>query len=691
MSGISTVNTVDGKQLKASIISFISLFIAFASTLVNAYIVLYPHHPLEFPRIQLAISLLAVSAIALGVAFHYKARPLELLTPSYAPLSAGRVRWIPLVLAISLLFGVGEMSVRASRDPLIVMNAHLQFLALCIAIVLVIFSLGGVRLALPRIKRAEINWFSLICLGAVVVVAYVVRVWELDIAILRNIDESLFYDTALWFHDDINTGLMGGMPFDPVITRVYSYWNYLTLEILGYNFFSARYTNALIGVISVIAAYEAVRIFFNRKTALIAALLLATFPAHVHYSRLTNPLIAELIAGTVTILFIGRALKWNKRIDWVLAGVALALTHYFYEAARLTTVPFIIMFLLWMSLVLPKRLRGYGKGVVLCFITTMLILIPPYYLMITEGNLFAGRLENVENQRNELAALLEGGIEDEEESHQALWYIGSPFLVYTTVRDLVIGFYDGRYGMVLPLFAPFFLLGFCLLIFLWRYPSIYFLGWLLGVSIGNILILTAHIHVRYSYTHVAAVVFMAVGINYVWQLFQDHFRPQSEALRSVPYALAIIIAVGQTAYFFFDHVNEVNTSYWSNVAGADPWDATLRLTELPPNTQAYFFFDDLDTPRMELTVRLYNGYAYPMLLVSAETVDLTSLPTDRSYAFFVMYDDEEAPALLQATFGERLQGVLYNRVKPQIPSEEVFGLYFVAQEGVEFDLYSLAR
>lgn len=691
MSDISTVNAVTEKPTQERIISLISLFVAFLSTLANAYIVLYPHHPLEFPRISLTLFLLVVSLISLGVAFHYKARPLEILMPSYAPLSVGRVRWLPLALAIILLVGVGEMSVRVQRDPLISMNAHLQFLVLCIAIVLLIFSLGGVRLALPPIKRPEIDWFPLICLGMIVVVAYVVRVWQLDIAILRNIDESIFYDTAMWFYDDITTPLMGGMPFDPVITRVYSYWNYLTLEALGYNFFSVRYTNVIIGVISVIVAYEAVRIFFNSKTALIAALILATFPAHVHYSRLTNPLTAELVAGTITILFIGRALKWNKRIDWVLAGVALAFTHYFYEAARLTTIPFVVMFLIWVALVLPKRLRGYGKGIVLCFVTTVLILIPPYYLMITDQNLFAGRFDNVEYERNELAALLENGIENEDEAYRALWYAGAPFLVYTTSRDPLIGFYDGRYGMVLPQFTPFFLLGFCLLVLLWRYPSIYFVGWLLGVSIGNVVILTAHIHVRYSYTHVAAVVFMAVGINYVWQLFQDHFRPQSEALRSVPYALAIIIAVGQGAYFFFDHVQEVNTSYWTRVPGADPWDAALRITELPPNTQAYIFFNELDTIRMELTVRLYNGYTYPIPLVSAETIDLASLPTDRSYAFFVMYDDEESPALLEATFGERLQGVLYNRVKPQIPSEEVFGLYFVAQEGVEFDLYSLAR
>jgi 4-amino-4-deoxy-L-arabinose transferase-like glycosyltransferase len=670
-------------------VSIIAVIIAVIAMCLAAML-LYPQDPERLERVPPALIFIAVGGVALGIAVKYKAKPLDFLMPSYVPLSDGRIRWWIVLIGLAALVITGEASARVTRLEFFRnMPTHAQFALLCIGTALIILGMSGSKIS---ISRPQIQWRYLVPLIGIVGVAIFVRVWALDTAILRNIDETILSEASVLFTVQPNRPLMGSVTNDPIISRIYPYLNSWTIDIWGRNLLGARIFNAFLGSLNVLVVYEMSRIFFNRKVAFIAALVLATFPPHVHFSRISIAIIADLSVGALTVLFIGRALKWNKRMDWVLAGVALASTHYFTEVARLVTTPLLIVWLVWMVLMLPQRLRGYKHGFVLTVITCILVIIPPYYNMAATGMQFAGRFDSSADVRSAWSDLLENGIETEDEMRHLTLYLGAPFLVITTIRDTRYGFYDGVYGIMQPEIVPFYLLGFCFLLLYSRRPGFVFVIWLLAVSVGNILIVSTASHVRYMFFYVSLGVMIALGATYTWQIVEDHVKwiHRSPFLRRVPIIVGAFIAFGQGVYFFNYHIPEVNRSDWAFVGGGDIWDASLRAVALPDNTQTYVISRyPIDDGRMIRLMLLYEPYTYDLEYSLPESFSPASLPTDRNYGFFVMPDDTETHRRLEAAFGERLQGPLYNPTKPDIPETEVFGLYFVPKEGVEFDIATL--
>jgi 4-amino-4-deoxy-L-arabinose transferase-like glycosyltransferase len=74
-----------------------------------------------------------------------------------------------------------------------------------------------------------------------------------------------------------------------------------------------------------------------------------TFPPHIQFSRIALLHIADPLFGVLALWFLIRAIRSNRRLDWVLMGVSLGMTQYFFEAGRLFTGALILA---WAALVL---------------------------------------------------------------------------------------------------------------------------------------------------------------------------------------------------------------------------------------------------------------------------------------------------------------------------------------------------
>lgn len=88
----------------------------------------------------------------------------------------------------------------------------------------------------------------------------------------------------------------------------------------------------------------------SRRTALFAGLLLAISKWHVEIGRVGlrfpyTPLAVALVLG-----FLFRALRFGRRRDWVLAGVAFGFGLYGYTATRILPLLFGVVFLFWWGL-----------------------------------------------------------------------------------------------------------------------------------------------------------------------------------------------------------------------------------------------------------------------------------------------------------------------------------------------------
>lgn len=98
--------------------------------------------------------------------------------------------------------------------------------------------------------------------------------------------------------------------------------------------FPIRLVTALAGTLAVAFTYLFARETFDKTTALTAGTLLATFPYHLHFSRLgIDNFDALLSAALLWLLF--RGLRKGTAIYFLLAGILAALCFYTYAGSRL--------------------------------------------------------------------------------------------------------------------------------------------------------------------------------------------------------------------------------------------------------------------------------------------------------------------------------------------------------------------
>jgi 4-amino-4-deoxy-L-arabinose transferase-like glycosyltransferase len=121
--------------------------------------------------------------------------------------------------------------------------------------------------------------------------------------------------------------------------------------VLGRSTEAIRLVSALAGALTIPALYWMARRMFGRPAALAAAAWLAAFHVHVFFSRLAYN---NIFDGLLLVLAAGglwRGWQDGKRSAYVLAGLGLGFSQYFYTTSRLTP----IVLALWVVLLAQNR------------------------------------------------------------------------------------------------------------------------------------------------------------------------------------------------------------------------------------------------------------------------------------------------------------------------------------------------
>lgn len=155
---------------------------------------------------------------------------------------------------------------------------------------------------------------------------------------------------------------------------VFIYSAMLPVGLFGLSEFSVRLTSALFGILTVFGIGLLGRIIFGTAGGLLAALLLAVVPWHVHFSRIAFELIA--FPALFVLGFAALAAGVRGRPRWLLAaGPLFALCLYAYGPAKL----FVPVFLLGALVVYARRLwavKGMAAlGVGLMILTALPVAI----------------------------------------------------------------------------------------------------------------------------------------------------------------------------------------------------------------------------------------------------------------------------------------------------------------------------
>ncbi len=614
-------------------------------------------------------TVVGVALMGAAIALHPRAHARPQTT---APAMTGRARPALIVVGLVLLALGTEVSAGLTGMAWVEqVGPTAQFALLGGGVISFALGLIGVRGArLPRIR-----WPDVLIVGAIGIGALILRGGGLDYYIRQPVDE-VHFSTGVetFFFDNRRVDLLTSQSAYLPASMLYSYWNAGMVALFGWNWTGLRMTSALLGAVTVLAVYGAVYAMFDRRTAIAAALIAATFPPHLHFSRLAMGQLGDALFGMMLILFIARGLRWNRRSDWVWAGVSLGLTQYFYEGGRYAFPPLTLGFFIWLGIgaLLPVALRAnrphdgfrpYLRGWGLLLIAALVTAAPLYLAMAATGAPFGSRM----NSSSISLQYLLDGFTGQLDAHQMMWFrlrLTDPFLIYTFNPDVSGMWYSRFSAMVLQPIIPLFLLGVGQTVWRGRSAAFLLVPLLLIVAAGNILMTDTLWYTRYIMTMPAAAALIGIGIGATWPLLwpetgAPRWRWLRRAASAGPIALALGVAVAQAHYYFTDFMREYHTPIRGVQQHREASDAVQRLLALPERGWQELILLDDDDRDVFLPRQIHSFLSerlparYPIQAYNTRQIPITffrALPRDRSYVFAVEPWDAVTMARLRAAF-----------------------------------------
>jgi len=603
------------------------------------------------------------------------ARPLaSIAVPTDEALAPQRSNWAVTALGVFLLMIVAEINGRALGFRFLQhISFHIQAFLFYGGVALVVWGLAGAPIPQFRLSQlTRIQKIEAALVSAIFLLALAVRAFGLDTTLRVSVDEAIGIPGIFHIWQPSGVGLVAP-PSAYQTTLMFSYWQAILVHIFGRSLTGLRITSAFTGAFTVLALYLLARTLFDHPTAILAELLLATFPPHVHFSRIALLHIADPLFGTLAVAFIVRAIKYNRRIDWALAGAALGMTHYFFEAGRLFFTPLVVAWVALMILALRNHLKAQRRGLVVLALALLFTIMPAYYTLFVQGRTGTARLEDSGVSADYWTSRLAGGL-TQEETGEIAYRLLFPLSVYVHQPETATYFYGGDQALVLESLVPLFLLGFFYLLWRMHPVSMVIVLWLLLGAGANALMRDEAIYARWVVAFPAVALVMAVGLRYVLPMLipQVHQR-----LSVVPIAiLAIVIAAAQVAYYFGPHLARLNVQVRDS---GDTLDAALRSVEfLPGNTEIVIISTpaaDANVPDAFLGFLLKDPDSMRLRTPDASEIDdafFDMLPPTRNIAFFVEPGDNETLKRIAARYWlEPPKASPYD-----IPADKMFILYY---------------
>ena len=566
-------------------------------------------------------------------------------------------------------------------DALRLVTYPAQFVLLVTGCGLLGWGLSGARFRFRNAGRWSGNWLVWITL-----LAFAVRVWNLENAIHFYVDEGNFAEGILSLREQPYLKLLSPFDFVAAFTWVYPVMQYGATAIFGPTLFSLRIISVILGTLTIPAVYQLGRVLYDRRIGLLAAFLLAVLPPHIHFSRLGLNNIADPLFGTLALAFLASALQQGRRRDYALAGVMLGLTQYFYEGGRLLYPPLVIAWVLVVYWTLRPRL----EGLLLTGLIAVIVSAPVYYAWIVWDVSLTTRLNRQGVTLNYWTRLLLSNAEDGLLVRHFRDKVLMPMLHFISVADQGAFFYGGHTALILPPLVPAFLVGIVAAVRRHLLGGSLLILWVMFTVLGNSLIEDSVWTARYVVALPAVAVLLALGFSAIAN-FLGRVLPGLNNLtpiqltvshRNVPHPASpiamgevarrtrwrgikttsqrllkfflLLIAVGQVAYYFGPHL----TAYQLQVRSVhDQQDIAFRAFELPENTRVYLVTDDTDLylPLLTILNRYWGRGDFEVEVMHpfgvTEWTVLDDLWWGEKHAFFVERNDRVTQDFLRKKLG----------------------------------------
>lgn len=356
----------------------------------------------------------------------------------------------------------------------------------------------------------------------------------------------------------------------------------VSISVLGQTTAALRITSALAGALTVSAVYLVGRAMYGPRAGLYAAIFLSGLHLHLHFSRIGLNNVWDGLWFTVVIGLVWWAWKAERREGFLLAGLALGFSQYFYVSVRLlfVLVPF---WLLLAGLADRARFRRNRSSIFLLFFAAIVIFLPLATNYALHVNEFLAPMQRV--------SLLGPWLENEmANTGQPAWRILGAQIwqsVQSFTNTNLRHWYTPEVPILRSFAAGFFLLGAFLLALDWRKPQ----TWLLALWLGAFTIsggLSESTPAAQRYIGVAPAVALVLGysLNNITERLMV-FWPRAKNLLAAAALATILLLTLSDINFYFRKFTPRGEYAGPNAAVAQH--LANYLQDKPAGTQVAFF------------------------------------------------------------------------------------------------------
>ncbi|MGB8213337.1 MAG: glycosyltransferase family 39 protein [Anaerolineales bacterium] len=475
---------------------------------------------------------------------------------------------LPIAIVVPLAAGTGQKMIH----PIVAISAW--FIAI------------GLVLAATWIQPAPLHWPSwrLVALFlGLTAFAFFLRVFLAgSIPAVLTGDEAAAGSNA----ENITHGLMNNI----FITSWYafpSFWFTLPaffIGLFGHTTLALRIPSAIAGALTVTATFFVARAMFGKRTAWYAALFLAVLHFHIHFSRIGLNNIWDGLWYIVTIGSLWYGWEKNRRNAYLLAGLALGLSQYFYSSSH----TILILILGWVVLAAifdRPRLKQAWVNLFLMLFVTGIVALPLAWFYVEFPNTFMEPMARVAltSQWLSQVAAATGVPAWKIVLQQVGLAIGS--FTYEPLR----AWYTPGVPLLRPFAAGLFLIGLVLLFYRrQKWQIIPILLWLFAfMAIGGLSESTPAAQ-RYVAAAPVCALLVGFGLSESTALLENFFEKGKRWVAIISIILMAILAVDELHFYFFVFTPN---SLISDARGNGTIAQTLAnyLETEPKNLQVIFF------------------------------------------------------------------------------------------------------
>jgi 4-amino-4-deoxy-L-arabinose transferase-like glycosyltransferase/SAM-dependent methyltransferase len=471
-------------------------------------------------------------------------------------------------------------------------------------------------------------------LGAISLVALLLRYVD-----LAEIPYLLAGDEANMGHEAVR--ILNGELTNPFITGWFShptlFYFILALPIraFGQSIDGVRFLSPFIGALTVPVTYFFARRAWGRTVAMVAAILLAGYHFHIHYSRLGlnniwDPLFALVVMGLLWRGWTGR----DRRLA-VLGGLGLGISQYFYMGSRMLVI-MVLALVVYVLIVDRRRAWSYEGAAFLATViaVALVVALPITLFSIRHPDDYMARM-------NQLGILQSGWLAREVDitgrsAGSLLWdQLWKSALAFNYTVDPTFWY---RPGIPLLRMVPsiFFVFGLALSVVRIRRMDHFLLLLWIGATIVFAGVLLENPPSSQRYVIAAPAVCMAVALALVWmgERLRNLLGGRQQVWAGGLLVVALWIAQGDARFYLVDYTRNadfggLNTEVANRVAD--------YLNDLGAEWEAFFF----GPPRMGISKQ--GGFpSTPFLAPEVQTLDvwdplqaISDLPPIRMPAVFI--------------------------------------------------------